>query len=159
MSLTIAECHLAPVMELRARELELAFPGLITFTSGRRTLHEQAQAMAVNHVQDPQSYLVRQYIHASDFLHALSGLDHYSVDEITEAIYAILVARPFLVSSPHLDGNAVDLRPMELPTGQPTIHGGEVIEWIRARPETTDFRTREGKLRRWHWACVPAVET
>lgn len=158
MSLTIADMHLAPLMEMRARELELAFPGLITFTSGRRTIHEQAHAMAVNHLQDPTSYLMQQYIHASEFLERLDRMEHTSIDEATEIIYDVIVARPYLVRSPHLDGNAVDLRPLELSNGEPTIRGSQVIEWIRMCPDTTDFRTREGKLRRWHWACADSKE-
>ena len=152
--------HLAPVMEMRARELELAFPGLITFTSGRRTVHEQAHAMAVNHKLDPYGYLMRQYIHASEFLDVLEQLpsSRRTVDEITEVIYDILVARPYLVRSPHLDGNAVDLRPMEDASGAPTNQGVLVRKWIKDCPDTTDFRTREGALIRWHWSCAKSEE-
>lgn len=159
MSLTIAQMALAPVMELRARELDLAFPGALRWTSGRRSLHEQARAMAVNHMQDPRAYLVRSYIHAAELLKALdeaSAAD--SVDEVTEVLYDVMEARPALIRSPHLWGHAVDLRPMEDATGQPTPIGAQVVAWIRACGDTEDFRTREGALRRWHWACVESKE-
>jgi hypothetical protein len=154
MSLTIEEMQLAPIMERRARELDLAFPGLIAFTSGRRSAHAQAHAMAVNHLLDPKAYLMRQYIHAADFIAALAERPHAdSVDEVTEVFYDLMVQNPMLVQSGHLSGDCVDLRPMELANDEPTVQGGLVILWIRACPDTTDFRTREGKLRRWHWRC------
>ncbi len=159
MSLTIQELQLAPVMEMRARELELAFPGEITFTSGRRTVHEQAHAMAVNHLQDPKSYLMRQYVHAAELLMSLVSPVDLSVDEITERLYDVMMDRPYLVRSPHLDGNAVDLLPMEEVDGLPTLSGSLVMGWIKSCADTTDFRTREGPvLHRWHWACVPSEE-
>ncbi len=158
MSLTIQELQLAPVMEMRARELELAFPGEITFTSGRRTVHEQAHAMAVNHLQDPKSYLMRQYVHAAELLMSLVSPVDLSVDEITERLYDVMIDRPYLVRSPHLDGNAVDIRPLEDTDGHTTEDGLKVHAWIKACPDTTDFRTREGGLHRTHWACVPSSE-
>ncbi len=161
MSLTIQELQLAPIMEMRARELDLAFPDLITFTSGRRTVHEQAHAMAVNHLQDPKSYLMRSYVNAAEFLKALEaigGVRNASIDDITECIFDVMIDRPYLVRSPHLDGNAVDLRPIEDSQGFATDKGALVKAWIQACPDTTDFRTREGQLRRWHWACVPSEE-
>lgn len=159
MSLTIDQMHLNPVMDRCARELEHEFPGLITFTSGRRDDHQQAHAMAVNHVLDPKHYLMRQYVNASEFLCCLTEHpEATSIDEITELFYQLLVQTPLLVQSPHRSGGAVDLRPMEQPNGEPTEEGARVILWIRARRETTDFRTREGKLKRWHWACALTVD-
>lgn len=155
MSLTIPELHLSPRMEQRARELDLAFPGHIHYVSGRRTIHEQAHAMAVNHLLDPRGYLTRQYMRAAEFLSALAQYpDADTVDDVTELFYDLMTARPELIRSPHLSGDAVDPQRMEEPDGTPTPDGRRVIDWIRACPDTVDFRTREGTLRRWHWACT-----
>ena len=81
-----------------------------------------------------------------------------SVDEVTEVLYDVMEARPALIRSPHLWGHAVDLRPMEDATGHPTPIGAQVMAWIRACGDTEDFRTREGRLRRWHWAVRRATE-
>ena len=156
MSLTMAQLQLAPVMEQRARELELAFPGLIRFVSGRRSVQAQAIAMAGNHLLDPTGYLVRQYVRAAEFLGALAahpGAD--TVDEVTELFFDLMTATPGLIKTPHFEGNAVDPKRMEDTTGKPTPDGQRVIDWIKACPDTVDFRTREGNLRRWHWACRP----
>lgn len=158
MSLTIAQLRLAPIMEMRARELEQAFPGLVQFVSGLRTPFEQAHAMAINHLLSPKRFLVSQYIHASEFLEALRlQPDADTVDEVTEVFHQLLEQRPDLVKSPHLTGHAVDPRRMEDQNGTPTPTGQQVIEWIRACPDTVDFRTREGGLRRWHWAVRASV--
>ena len=154
MGLRIDALHLSLIMERRARELALAFPDLITYTSGRRDAQAQAHAMAVNHLQDPRSYLLRQYVHGGEFLVQLRDNPAAdSVDEVTEVFYETLLARPELIRSPHLTGDAVDRRPLEQADGQPTGQGILVIQWIRRCPDTVDFRTREGSLRRWHWAC------
>lgn len=157
MSLTIAQMDLAPVMERRARELALEFSGLIAFVSGRRTVHTQAAAMASNHLLDPKTYLMNNYMNAAEFLYALrQAPDADSIDDVTEVFYQLMMADPSLIRTPHFLGNAVDLRRMEELNGQPTPDGRRVIDWIKACPDTADFRTREGKLRRWHWAVRPA---
>jgi len=157
MSKTISELQLAPLMDVRARELLHRFP-MVVYSSGRRTLHEQAHAMAVNHIQD-SGYLMRTYFHAAELLRAINlySLPH-SIDSVTDAIYWTLMDDSTLVKGPHLTGDAVDIVPMESVDGTPTPAGQEVIEWIKSCPDTTDFRTRENQLRRWHWACVPPVE-
>lgn len=155
MGLSIAQLCLAPVMERRARELELAFPGQIQYVSGLRTPFEQARAMAANHLLEPRSFLVNQYIHASEFLEALRlNPDADTVDEVTEVFHTLLLQNPDLVKSPHLTGHAVDPRRMEERDGTPTPIGRQVVDWIRACPDTIDFRMRESGLRRWHWACA-----
>ena len=155
MSLRIDELRLAPIMKQRATELADAFPDLIRWTSGRRTIHEQAHAMAVNHTLDPKGYMMRSYVHAGDFLGALSARPWAtSIDEITEVFYDVMTEHPGMLLSPHLDGNAVDLQPMEYADGMPTTDGQRVIDWIKACPDTVNFRTREGHLKRWHWQTV-----
>jgi hypothetical protein len=159
MSLTIAELQLRPIMERRARELDLAFPGLITYVSGRRSIHDQAHAMAVNHQLDPNHYLASEYFRAAEFLSALvANPDADTIEEITEVFYRLMVENPTFVMSPHLLGNAVDPLRMEENDGTPTPDGAKVIEWIKACPDTVDFFMREGHLRRWHWSCRDSLE-
>lgn len=157
MSKTIEDLKLSPVMRRRAEELQSLFPQVV-YTSGRRTLHDQALAMATNHIQD-KSYIQRTYVHAADILTAIekNALDH-SVDSIYAAIYAVLEEDPSLVKSAHLSGDAVDLVPMETKDGLMTPIGLQVADWIKCCADTTDFRVREGNLRRWHWACTASKE-
>jgi len=151
--MTIDQLQLAPVMERQARALQTAFPNVV-YISGRRDLARQAQAMAANYIQDPQGYLVHNYIHAAELQAAVDAQREVtSLDGIAHLFYTVMEGDPSLVRSPHLDGDAVDLLPMEDAHGQSTAEGNEVIDWIQACPDTTDFRMREGRLVRWHWAC------
>lgn len=151
--MTIAQMRLAPLMEMRARELELAFPGLIIWTSGRRTVYDQARAMAVNHLHDPLTYMKTTYLRGGEFIHALEMAPlATSVDGVTNIFYELMIRNPGIVHTSHYDGNAVDLKPMEDTDSDPTFDGRKVILWIKTCPDTFDFRTREGNLPRWHWA-------
>jgi len=154
MSLSFTQMDLAPLMEKRARELDLAFPGVIHWTSGRRTVYAQARAMAVNHLHDPLRYLVSQYKSGKRFLEALEmGPLTRSIEGVTNIFYELMIRNPDLVHSLHYTGDAVDIQPIEDANGQPTEEGLKVIAWINDCPDTEDFRTREGDLPRWHWAC------
>lgn len=156
MSLSVDECRLAPVMDKHARALQKEFPELVRYTSGRRTLYEQAHAMAVNHVQDPVRYLTSQYRNGFLFLAAVNELR--TVEQIAVKLFDLFTENPTLIDARHAKGNAVDILPLEYSDGTPTIVGERVIEWIKSCPDTIDFRTREGKLRRWHWACRDSAE-
>ena len=159
MSLTIAMMDLAPIMEKRARELELAFPNLIHWTSGKRTVYAQARAMAVNHLHDPVRYLVSQYTNGKRFLQALEmGPLTGSIEGVTNIFYELMIREPDLIHSSHYTGNAVDIQPIEDANGKPTADGDKVIAWINDCPDTEDFRTREGTLPRWHWQCKASAE-
>lgn len=160
MSLVLAHMHLAPLMEQRARELELAFPGMIVWTSGRRTVYDQAKAMAVNHLDDPLRYMKKTYVQGARFIEALEMAPVTgSVQGVTNIFYELMIRNPEIVHSPHYDGRAVDLKPMEDTDGDPTPDGQKVILWIKTCPDTDDFRTREGTLPRWHWACYATRAT
>ncbi len=155
MSLTIAQMDLAPVMEMRARELELAFPGLIHWTSGRRTMYAQARAMAVNHLHDTARYLISQYTNGKRFVAALEAAPlTRSVEGVTNIFYDLMIREPGLIQSKHFTGHAVDMEPIEDANDTPTAEGNQVISWINACPDTEDFRTREGTLPRWHWGVL-----
>lgn len=155
MSLSFEELRLAPIMEKRARELAAQFPGLIRYTSGRRTMHDQARVMVMNHLQD-KTYLARTYKNGILFQNVVSK--RLSAEDMIEALYDLFTSDPSVIDARHAHGNAVDLRPLEYENGEPTAIGAQVIDWIKACPDTVDFRTREGRLRRWHWACTPSTE-
>ncbi len=160
MSLTFAQMDLTPLMEQRARELDAAFPSLIHWTSGRRTVYAQARAMAVNHLHDPLRYLVSQYTNGKRFVEALSmdAMNHSSVESVTNIFYELMIRNPDLIHSTHYEGRAVDIQPIEDANNEPTLDGTRVILWINACPDTEDFRTREGTLPRWHWAVHALIE-
>ncbi len=159
MSLTIAMMDLTPLMEQRARELEAAFPNLIHWTSGKRTVYAQARAMAVNHLHDPLRYLVSQYTNGKRFVEALEmGPITNSVEGVTNVFYELMIRNPDLVHSTHYEGRAVDIQPIEDANNKPTDDGYRVIAWINGCEDTEDFRTREGTLPRWHWSCKERIE-
>jgi hypothetical protein len=152
--MTIHEMHLAPLMRFRAEQLQAKVPA-VQYLSGRRNVRSQANAMATNHLEDA-TYLVTTYRNGRLFLEAIQRLPvsaHRSHTHIAKALEGLMSEQPHLLQWTHKDGNAVDLLPMEDANGQPTREGQHVISWIRACPDTTDFRIREGKLVRWHWAC------
>ena len=159
MSLMISQMDLTPLMEQRAKQLESAFPNLIKWTSGRRTVYAQARAMAVNHLHDPVRYLVSQYTNGKKFVEALSMAPITgSVEGVTNIFYELMIRNPEIVKSTHYEGRAVDIQPIEDANGEPTKDGHKVIAWINACPDTEDFRTREGTLPRWHWATRANIE-
>lgn len=156
--MTFTQLNLSPLMEQRAKELQAAYP-IVQYISGRRSLESQAHAMAINYLQDPRSYLSRNYVHAAELQSALDTQSHgNSVAAIAQIILTAMETNPALVQSPHLHGDAVDLIPLEYLDGDLTPTGQEVMGWIRDCPDTVDFRTREGKLVRWHWSVRSSAE-
>jgi hypothetical protein len=110
--------------------------------------------MAVNHLHDPQRYLVSQYTNGRRFVVALENAPKTnSIEGVTNVFYDLMIREPELIQSKHFTGDAVDMEPMEDANDTPTTQGNKVIAWINACPDTEDFRTREGSLPRWHWSC------
>ena len=158
MAKTIDELDLDPVMKYWAEELQRTFPDVV-FTSGRRNLEQQARAMAVNHIEAPESFLTRTYTHGKVFLAAVVDLpteQQKRLDSVAGAIQSVLQENPDLLVWAHRDGTCVDLLPMLNAEKQPTKRGRQVIKWIRACPATVTFLEKEGGLDRWHWGCHKA---
>lgn len=155
---TFDELDLDPIMKSRAEELRARCPWVI-YTSGRRNLYDQARAMAVNHIADPQAYLRKTYRNGKVFLAAIvdmAPVDQRSVEKVAAAIRGVFLEQPDVLQWKHRDGTCVDIQPLEDAFGEPTEKGQEVIRFIQNCPDTVLFIMREGGLRRWHWECRKA---
>ena len=162
--MTLSDCDLAPPMHDAAQKLLLVFP-FVQFTSGRRSLEDQAMTMAENILKARDRNWIRQTYKRAAELQTWVDLHPEITDEeaLAEGLHATLVSMGDEASkvSDHLTGMAVDLKPMERlivmkdlsKVWVETEEGRQVIEWIRAYHATKTFLTREGGLRRWHWAC------
>ena len=140
--------NLNPLAKQAASILAARFPST-RFTSGRRTLDEQAAAMAQN-ISADRNY-VKQTYKESDIAKACQGwVDKHpnvvTVPEITQGLLEELGKfSPDQTSklSRHLSGDAFDV--------QPVLVGAEaIVAFIRSLPNLELFLTKEGKLDRWH---------
>lgn len=155
---TIEELDLDAIMKSRAEELRARCPWVI-YTSGRRNLHDQARAMAQNHIADPQTYLTKTYRNGKVFLAAIvdmAPVDQRSVEKVSAAIRGVFQEQPDVLQWKHRDGTCVDIQPLEDAFGEPTEKGSAVVSFIQNCPDTVLFIMREGGLRRWHWECRKA---
>ena len=140
---TITELNLEPDVAAKARELLASHPGVV-FTSGRRTVAQQARAMSSNVL------LNRRYIGATYRDSAVIRLMQQWVDTHPEAktltaltvgLNRILRAVPegeLSHISLHLVGRAFDVAPGSCPE--------QAIRDLKP----TVFLTHEGGLTRWH---------
>jgi hypothetical protein len=135
-----------------ARELWEGFPG-IQFTSGRRTLQDQAHAMAEN-VALNRRWIVQTYARSLASVDCQSWVDNNPDATTTEQIAAGLLHSLNLLSkqaldklSKHLIGRAFDVQPMAYPDGL------AVKAWLKAKAAQMNgkFLEREGGLLRWHF--------
>lgn len=128
---------------LRAR-----FPHLV-FTSGRRSIHSQAQAMAADVMKN------RQFIAATYKPSAVCTACQKWVDAHAEAqtqsaiaeglfgVFAAMSEADVMKFSKHLTGDAFDLQPV-------TADADAIQAFIRRLPLLEKFLDREGGLVRWH---------
>lgn len=133
-----------------AEDFERAFPDCV-FTSGRRTVAEQAEAMACNVV------LNSQWIRETYVPSRVSAACQEWVDELTHPLYHANIAAGLarVLSgfsdaelgrlSLHMSGGAFDVKPDSV--------GTAAEQWLtdRAVKEGGRFLLREGGLRRYHW--------
>ncbi len=143
MGLQIEQLGLVPSVEAKARELQAKAPSVI-FLSGRRTLEQQAHAMASNAALDRQ-YVGRTYAHSPIALRLQRWMNQNPHATDIEHIAAgfLFVMKQCPVSelhhlSRHLTGKAFDIAPHSAPVA--------VIEALE--PEL--FLQHEGALVRWH---------
>lgn len=144
------------LMLAEATAFQHLFPG-VPFISGRRTIRGQATAMAINTVRR-RTYCGEVYPHslflqqAVDLHPEVTGLIALT-DLLAEALMHCTVEE--LAHFSHLNGDAGDLDHGDLENAQGvcTPMGTEVKAYIRSRPATKYFTTREAGLARWHWAC------
>lgn len=133
-----------------AQELQRRFPAVV-FTSGRRTLEQQAHAMATNIAVAGRDWVTRTYRPSPPRAACEDWLERNpSVKDIAgiaagllSALRIVPVAELGLLSS-HLGGLAFDIQPMAGPTG------AAVLAACRGLAGLERLLTNEGGLVRWH---------
>lgn len=145
----VDQLDLAPVANVAALALVKAHPEVV-FTSGRRTVEDQARAMASNVVKNrrwiietytPTPECQRLQITVNKLVAGASQLD------IAQALIGVMSLwgeseRGRL--SKHFSGEAFDVQPV-------TGSAGEAIKaTIRGLPGLVKFLEKEGGLVRWH---------
>lgn len=149
--MTIDDLQLAPVAANAARFLQERHPSII-FTSGRRGLRQQANAMASNIVSSRNRRWIEQTYRASEASKALQEwIDTHpqakNLPAIAAGLEATLRALPDDVAgqiSKHLSGMAFDIKPVLGSAGE------KIKATIRSLPDLQKFLEREGGLIRWH---------
>jgi len=143
--MTIEELQLAPVARKAATILHNKYPQL-EFTSGRRSIFQQAHAMANNVVLNRkwigQTYLAGAKLQQWVDKHPAAK----SVDAITAGLEQTMKAMPeaeLLKISRHLTGKAFDVRPVN-------ANAAAIKSAILKLPGLNKFLDKEGGLIRWH---------
>jgi len=143
--MTIEELQLEPVAKNAATILHAQHPQL-EFTSGRRSIFQQAHAMAGNVVLNPkfigQTYLAGAKLQQWVDQHP----EAKTVDAITAGLVETMNAMPeeeLLKISRHLTGKAFDIRPV-------TANAAAIKADILKLPGLNKFLDKEGGLVRWH---------
>ena len=135
-----------------ATELREAFPGAV-LVSGKRTIEEQAEAMAENIVAD-RNYVKQTHLPSNASRVCQLWVDsHPSITDLEGVRKGMLLVLRLMNDadlsslSRHLTGDAFDVRPV----------GGIVGDRIKAflvalaAKYGGRFLDREGSLVRWHW--------
>jgi hypothetical protein len=143
--MTIEELQLAPVAKEAASILKTKHPE-VEFTSGRRSIFQQAHAMARNVVVNRkwigQTYLAGAKLQQWVDKHP----EAKTVDAITAGLEQVMSAMPepeLLKISRHLTGKAFDIRPV-------TANAAAIKADIFKLPGLHKFLDKEGGLVRWH---------
>ena len=145
--MTIEELQLEPIAEQAATLLKQKHPK-IEFTSGRRTVRQQAHAMASNIVVlKDRKWIGETYLAGAKLQ---KWIDHHpeasTIDQITDGLEKTMNAMPeaeLLKISRHLTGRAFDIRPV-------TENAAAIERDVRALPGLHKFLDREGGHVRWH---------
>jgi hypothetical protein len=143
--MTIEEMNLEPVAKNAATILQNKHPQL-KFTSGRRTIFQQAHAMAGNVVFNRkwigQTYLAGAKLQQWVDKHP----EAKTVDAITAGLEQTMKTMPeaeLLKISRHLTGRAFDVKPV-------TANAAAIKADILKLPGLHKFLEKEGGLVRWH---------
>jgi hypothetical protein len=143
--MTIEEMNLEPVAKNAATILQAKYPQL-KFTSGRRTIFQQAHAMAGNVVFNRkwigQTYLAGAKLQQWVDKHP----EAKTVDAITAGLEQTMKTMPeadLLKISRHLTGKAFDVKPV-------TANAAAIKADILKLPGLHRFLDKEGGLIRWH---------
>ena len=139
--------ELAPAAKAAAEALKKKYPNVV-FTSGRRSLSEQASAMAANIVASGDRNWIRKTYARADALQKWVDDNPQVVtkDGIAAGLEATLHVLPDADRnkvSKHLTGQAWDVKPQ-------TANADAIKMEIRKLPGLTKFLEKEGGLVRWH---------
>lgn len=145
----LASLNLSPRALAAALALQAEFPDVV-FTSGRRTVADQARAMAQNIVQN-RRYIVETYLATAESAQLQAWVDAYPTARDAGSIAAGLAGimagwsddQRGLISK-HFSGDAFDIQPI------PGPHGAAIEAAVLALPGLTKFLTQEAGLLRWH---------
>jgi len=143
MSLSIEELNLSSTAEKAARQLQKECPHVV-FLSGRRTLQDQARAMASN-VTHNRNYISETYALSVASSRCQQWVNHHpeakTVEEIEAGLLTVLThltPDQQLSISRHLTGDAFDIAP----------HSATVAAIENLKPRK--FLQKEAGLVRWH---------
>nr|WP_315597672.1 hypothetical protein [uncultured Cupriavidus sp.] len=143
----IEKLQLADIARVAAYKLKTAHPG-VRFTSGRRTLVNQAEAMAENVAQN-RDWIEQTYLPSSLRSQWQEWVDRHT--EITKSsdiaaglldIFKHATTEDLNRFSKHLSGLAFDVKPM--------VNSTQIVATIKALPGLKKFLQKEGGLVRWH---------
>ena len=145
--MTIEELQLEPVADQAARLLQQKHPN-IEFTSGRRTVAQQAHAMASNIVSlHDRQFIGHTYLAGAKLQQWVDAHpEAVTVDAITAGLQKTMEAMPeaeILKISRHLTGRAFDLRPV-------TQNAQAIKADVQALPGLNKFLEKEAGHVRWH---------
>ena len=145
--MTIDELQLEPEAKQAAKALKQKHPNL-EFTSGRRSIHQQAHAMAANIVAfHDRLWIGKTYIKGAKLQDWVDTHPQAAtVDQITAGLEQTMNAMSEserLKISKHLTGRAFDIRPV-------TANANAIIADIEALPGLVKFLKEEGGHVRWH---------
>jgi hypothetical protein len=145
--MTIDELELEPVAREAAALLKQMHPNL-EFTSGRRTIFQQAHAMARNIVElHDRQWIAKTYIAGAKLQHWVDTHPQAdTVDELTAGLEQTMNAMTdaeVLKISRHLTGNAFDIRPV-------AENSAAIVADIEGLPGLVKFLQKEGGFVRWH---------
>ena len=145
--MTIEELQLEPVADHGARLLQQKHPN-IEFTSVRRTIAQQAHAMAANIVSlNDRQFIGRTYLAGAKLQQWVDAHPNaVTVDVITAGLLEVMngmAEDEVLRISRHLTGRAFDVRPV-------TQNAEAIKADIRALPGLNKFLEKEAGHVRWH---------
>jgi hypothetical protein len=149
-TLSIGDLNLAPNAKAAAEALQKEFPDDVFFTSGRRTVMQQASAMAPN-VAANRNWIKETYVQSPERDELQSWVDNHpeasDAKQIADGLGGVMNGwdegrqRKF---SRHITGDAFDVRPV----------AGAVGDRIKGRmpmlPHVNKVFFKEGGLEIWH---------
>jgi hypothetical protein len=145
--LAIADLGLVDYAQEAAAALLAAHPNVV-FTSGRRSVKQQADAMAGNVVQNPK-WIEQTYAANSESKSLQKWVDDHpeattkiAISSGLEAIMSNWTDAEKKTLSRHFSGQAFDV--------QPVADGDAIKETIRSLPNLHLFLESRGGLTRWH---------